>query len=432
MKPVTSALILIATTATTLLAADWPQYRGPNRDDVSAETNLLKQWPPAGPQLLWTYPNAGVGYSGPAIVGDRLYTLGDRGDSAFLIALDLKTFNNGAPSEIWAARIGPNFDWQKNVWSAGPSATPTVDGNLIFALGGTGDLLCADANTGKELWRKNLPTDLEAQINPIGGGPKNLGWGFTWSPLVDGDQLICIPGGPKGAVAALDKKTGALLWRTADLKDQAAYTSPIPATIHGVRQYLVLTNQTLAGISTTGQLLWSHKRARPYGTEVINSPIIKGNLVFTSVGANQGTDCYRVSKNDAGQFAVTPVYNTPKLGNHHGNLVLVNDHVFGHNGAGWACQTLATGDIVWSDRKLPPGAVTFADGKLYCFTENDGTTALVDAVPTGYKESGRFKLPKLSTLRKKQGKLWTPPVIANGKLYLRDQDLIFCYDVTAK
>jgi outer membrane protein assembly factor BamB len=189
------------------LADDWPQYRGPNRDDVSQEKGLANKWPEGGPKLLWTYRDAGVGYSGPAVVGSRYYTLGDRGEKEYLIALDIPA-EAGEAKEAWAVELGEKFDFRGNNWSAGPSATPTVDGKLIYALSGNGDLACVQAADGKLVWKKSLPADLQAQVNPIGGGPKNLGWGFTWSPLVDGERLICTPGGPGGTVAALDKKTG--------------------------------------------------------------------------------------------------------------------------------------------------------------------------------------------------------------------------------
>ena len=219
-------LLLIGLMSPLAQGADWPQYRGPNRDDVTTETGLMQRWPEAGPALLWTYTNTGIGYSGPAVVGPRLYTLGDRGEKEYLIALNTQPTPQGTVSEAWSVELGQKFDWEGNRWSAGPSATPTVDGDQIFALGGWGDLVCVEAATGKERWRKNLPRDLDAEVNPIGGGPKKIGWGFTWSPLVDGDRLICIPGGPRGTAAALDKRTGAVLWRSTEATDQAAYTSP--------------------------------------------------------------------------------------------------------------------------------------------------------------------------------------------------------------
>ena len=423
---------LVCVAALLAVAADWPQYRGPQRNDVSAETGLLQDWPTGGPPLLWTYTEAGVGYSGPAIVGDRLYTLGARGDSEFLIAIDLAAVADGSVKEAWSARVGPLFTWEGNRWSAGPSTTPTASGNLIFALGGMGDLICADTASGKEIWRKNLPAELAAEVNPIGGGPKKLGWGFTGSPLVDGERLIIVPGGPQGTVAALDKQTGEVQWRSTEATDQAAYTSPMVAEFGGVRQYVVLTNQGLLGVhAEDGKLLWSFRRR--YSTEVVNSPTIQGDLVYVTVGAGQGCDLVRISK-DGEVFQAETVYANKNMANHHGNTVLVGEHIFGFSeGKGWTCQNFASGDILWSERRsLRPGALTFADGCLYCYSEDDGTAALIAADPAGWKEHGRFKIPQQSKQRKPNGKIWTPPVVSGGKLFLRDQELIFCYDVKAK
>jgi outer membrane protein assembly factor BamB len=425
------ALLLVL--AATAAGADWPQYRGPTRDDISPETGLLKTWPKDGPKLLWTFADAGVGYSPPAVVGDRLYLTGGRGDREVLFALDLKAVADGTVKELWAVELGPTFRFKGNSWSAGPSATPTVDGNLVFALGGNGDLVCVDT-AGKEQWRANLPKDLGGAVNPIGGGPRDLGWGFTGSPLVDGDKLVLIPGGSKGTVAALDKKTGKVLWRSTGLTDRAAYTTPMPMEVGGVKQYVVLTNETLAGVAAAdGKVLWAHKRKQPYGTEVINTPLVHDGHIYTTVAAgNGGCELVKVVR-DGAEFGVGLVYDNKNLMNHHGNVVRVGDHVYGFGqGAGWACQEFKTGKIVWSERRaLRAGAVTFADGRLYCLAEDDGTVALAEATPKEWTEAGRFKLPKASNLRQPQGKIWTPPVIAGGRLFLRDQDLLFCYDIRA-
>ena len=422
----TLSFALLFPSALITVAADWPQYRGPNRDDVSPETGLLKEWPKDGPKLAWTFEAAGVGYSPVAVVGDRVYVTGGREDKEVLVALDMK---GNDVKEAWVAEIGPTFRWKGNNWSAGPSATPTIDGDLIFALGGNGDLVCVEKG-GKETWRLNLPKDLDGQVNPIGGGPKNLGWGFTGSPLVDGDALIIAPGGPKGTLASLDKKTGKVNWRSTQLTDQAAYTSPMPANIGGVKQYVILTNLGLAGVNAKdGKLLWSHRRKPAYGTEVINSPIIKGEYIYTTIDAGNG-DCELVKvEKDGDAFKVTRIYSNKNLMNHHGNVVLVGDHVFGNGRGTWVCQDFKTGEVVWSERKFPSGAVTFADGRLYLFSENDGSAALIEASKDGWKEHGRFKLPKQSKQRQPAGKVWAPPVVANGKLFLRDQELLFCFDV---
>jgi outer membrane protein assembly factor BamB len=409
------------------VGAGWPQYKGPQRNDVSQETGLLTEWP-AGPKLVWTNREAGIGYSGLAVVGERLFTIGGRGETEFLIALDISA---GQPREVWATQVGPLFQWTGNKWSAGPASTPTVDGELIFALGGMGDLICVEAASGKEVWRKNLPEELQSEVNPIGGGPKKLGWGYTWSPLVNGEQLLCLPGGPKGTIAALNKRTGEVLWRSTEVTDQAAYTSPVLCEIGGVRQCLALTNQRLYSISTTdGKLLWKYPRR--YSTEVVNSPIVSGNLVYLTVGAGQGCDLVRVSK-QGDAFAAENVYANKNMTNHHGNVLLFDDYVYGFSeGKGWMCQNLASGEIVWSERtKLRAGSVTCADGKLYCYSEDNGTCVLIDASPAGWKERGRFQIPEQTRLRKPSGRIWTPPVVAGGRLFLRDQELLFCFDVRA-
>jgi outer membrane protein assembly factor BamB len=415
-------------------ADDWPQYRGPRRDDISRETGLLPSWPQEGPPLLWTYKHLGIGYSGVAVVGERLYSIGARGETEFLIALDLSAVKDGTVNEAWSASVGPLFDFKGNNWSAGPSSTPTVDGDLIFALGGNGDLLCVQASDGKERWRKNLPKDLGAQVNPIGGGPKGLGWGFTWSPLVDGEQLICVPGGPQGTVAALDKRTGEVLWRTTGVTDQAAYTSPIPAEIAGVRQYVVLTNQGLLGIAAKdGQVLWNYRRVPPFRTEVVNSPIVQGDFVFTTVGAGQGCELLKITRQDD-EFTAESIYSNKNMANHHGNVALIGKHVFGFSeGKGFVCQDFATGEIAWMERsKIRPCSLTCADGRIYCFTEDNGTVALLAADASGWSESGRFRLPELATTRKPSGRIWTPPVVSGGRLFLRDQELLYCFDIKAK
>ena len=423
-----AAWLLILSVAPTM-ADDWPQYRGPQRNDRSAETGLLKEWPVGGPKLLATYNASGLGYSGPAIVGDRLYTLGDRGEKEFLIALDLSQVEQGTMREAWAVEIGEKFDFKGNNWSAGPSSTPTVDGEQIYGLSGNGELVCVSARDGQLRWRKSLPSELQAQVNPIGGGPKNLGWGFTWSPLVEGDQLICLPGGPQGTVAALDKRTGKVVWRSGELTEQAAYTSPSLADWGGVRQYVVLTNQGLRGVAAQdGKLLWKYDRR--LGTEVVNSPIVHGAHVYMTVGTANGNDLIKVTPTGS-TFTAEPVYSGNELTNHHGNVVRLDEHIYGSGRRGLSCQNVLTGEIAWSERMAPTGSITLADGKLYCYGENDGSVLLVDATPTGCTIRGRFKIPQQSTQRKPQGRIWTPPVVSGGRLYLRDQELWFCFAIKA-
>lgn len=412
-------------------AEDWPGWRGPNRDDVAAEAGLLKSWPKNGPPLLWTYTNSGVGYSGPAIVGERLFLMGGRDQTEYVFALDLKTNQGSTAQEVWSAKIGPLFASKENSYNAGPSATPTVDGELLYALGGQGQLVCVETATGKERWRKNLPVDMAAEVNPVSGGPVKLGWGFTWSPLVDGERLICVPGGPQGTLAALDKKTGQILWRSKELTDQATYSSPIVIEVGGIRQYVQMTNEGVSGVAANdGSLLWRYLKKPPYGDVVIPTPIFHDGYIYVSAGYGAGCDLIKLTP--AGkEFKVEKVYANKTMVNQQGGVVLVGEHLYGYSeGKGWVCQEFKSGNMVWSQKRaLGRGSLTYADGKLYCYGEDEGVVALVDATPSGWKEHGRFEVPQHSQRRRSNGKVWTHPVVSQAHLYLRDQDLLFCYDV---
>lgn len=394
-----------------VVGGSWPQWRGPNRDDNSTETGLLKQWPTEGPKVAWVCEDAGLGYSGFSIVDGVLYTLGLFGDDEKLIALDAAT-----GKKMWDAKIGGRL---RNNWGDGPRSTPTVSGGLVFALGGMGDLLCADAKTGKKKWDKSLTRDL-------GGIIQN--WGYTESPLVDGDQVIVTPGGPKGTIAALDVKNGAVKWQTKDYAVPAQYSSCIAIEHGGQRQYVQLVMNSFAGVSAKdGALLW--KVDFPAGrTAVIPTPIHKDGQVY--VAAGYGAGCKMVK---LGGSAPEVVYENKVMANHHGGVILVGDHLYGYSdGGGWTCQEFKTGKEVWTERqKLRKGCVAYADGMLYCVGEDDGTVVLIEASPGGWKEHGRFKLEKQSSQRAAQGRIWTHPVICNGKLYLRDQEFISCFDVKA-
>ncbi len=393
-------------------AEDWPAWRGAQRDDASTEKGLLKAWPAEGPKLAWIFKDAGIGYSGPAIVAGKLYTLVAREDAEQLLCLNADT---GA--ELWATEIGPVL---QNNWGDGPRATPTVDGDRIYAMSAKGHLNCISLTDHKVLWKKKMDEDL---------GGKLPGWGYTESVLVDGDQIICTPGGKKGALAALDKKTGDVKWQSADLAQEAWYSSPVVATIQGKRQYIQLVHKHLAGIdATNGSVLW--KTDWRGGVAVIPTPIVSGNSVYITSGYKAG--CKKVTI--GADMSVTTDYDMENDGivNHHGGVILLDGKLYGHSDAGgWVCQNLTDGKIIWKESKLGKGAVGYADGKLYCLSESDGTVVLIDASAEGWKESGRFKLSPQTEKRKKDGRIWTHPVIVNGKLYLRDQDLIYCFNVRA-
>lgn len=390
---------------------DWPQWRGPNRDDVTKETGLLKQWPEGGPKRVWLSEDGGLGYSGFAVVKGRLVTIGARGEEEFLIALDANTGKG-----VWATSIGPKLG---NKWGDGPRGTPAVDGDYVYALCGSGTLACVNFKDGKLVWKTTM--------QELGG--KTPGWGYTESVLVDGDKVLCTPGGAKGTMAALDKKTGKVIWQTAEWTEGAQYSSIVPATINGKKQYVQLVMNTLAGVdAATGKVLW--RSPFPQGkTAVIPTPIVKDNFVYITAGYGAGCKEIKIGADNS----VSDVFENKVMKNHHGGVVLVGDYLYGNaDGPGLVCQDFKTGEEVWSSRMMSKGAVGYADGMLYCLEEGPGNVLLVEASPKGWNEKSRFKLDPQTQQRSPQGHIWTHPVISNGKLYLRDQELIFCFDVKAK
>jgi outer membrane protein assembly factor BamB len=408
MKRTTLLTVCLLAVSGTLLAADWPQWQGPGRDNVSQEKGLLASWPEGGPKLLWTFEEAGEGYSGPAVVGNRVYLMGGRDDKEYVFALDVQ---NG--KELWAAEIGPLYhDGRGN----GPRATPTVDGNLLYALGGQGNLLCVNIADGKEIWRKSYTKDL--------GSGRPPGWGYSSSPLIDGERVIGIPGGRRGAVAAMNKKTGEVIWQSKDFTDGAQYASLRVSEAGGVRQYVVLTGRNVAGIAAKdGALLWKFARRSP--TAACTTPVIKDDYVYVTSGYGRGCTLIELTRAGDG-FKAEQVYDNKVIVNHHGGVVLLDEHVYGHSDqGGWKCQEFLTGKEVWKSGKFGKGSLTCADGKLYCYDQRDGNCVLVDPSPEGWKELSRFRIPK----RVNAGRIWTHPVVANGRLYLRDQNLFWCFDV---
>lgn len=410
--PATATMqLVVAATGPAGSNFDWPTFRGAARDDVSNEPGLLKQWPAGGPKKLWSFTNAGHGYSGFAVVGGRLYTLSDRDGQETLICLDAAT-----GKEVWATAFGPDNKSEYNVgWGEGPRSTPTVDGDRVYALGAAGNLVCIAAKDGKLVWQKTM--------QELGGKP--FGWGYSESPLVDGPKVVCTPGGAQGAIAALDKMTGALIWQTKDFTDSAQYSSLVPTTINGAPQYVQLTMQSIAGIAAKdGKLLW--RTEWPGRTAVIPTPIVRGNQVFATSG--YGVGCKAVSV--AVDGSVNEVFRNNDMENHHGGVVLVGDALYGHSKGGWTCLDWKTGAVKWVEKgKLGKGSIHAAGGMLYLLDEKSGDCVLLEPNTSAWTEKGRFKLDPQSTIRNPKGGIWTHPVVSNGRLFLRDQDLIHCYAV---
>jgi outer membrane protein assembly factor BamB len=275
---------------------------------------------------------------------------------------------------------------------------------------------------GAKKWNKNLVSDF---------GGKIPGWGYSESPLVDGEKVIVTPGGSDGAIVALDKKTGKTIWQSEDLTDGAQYSSVIIADVKGKRHYIQLFMKTLAGVDAeNGKVLW--KARWPNGrTAVIPTPIYQDGHVYATSGYGAGCKLVKIDGGEA-----EDVWENKTITNHHGGVILVDGHVYGFsNAGGLVCQEFKSGEKKWSERGQGKnkGAVHYADGMLYCLDEGERSVFLVEASPAGFKEHGRFTLPQETSLRQgTRGKVWTHPVVIGGRLYLRDQDLVFCYDVTGK
>ena len=424
-RPSTALALLLATVAFAVAAEsspDWPQWRGPNRDAVAKESGLLTTWPESGPPLAWKASGLGGGFSSLSISGGRIYTLGDLQGSQQVVAMNLAD-----GKVVWTAKVGPTWEDEYG----GPRGTPTVDGDRVYALGSDGDLVCLQAATGKEVWRKNLARDF--------GGKVMSSWKWAESPLVDGDRLIVTPGAASATLVALDKKTGKEVWRAATPslgelgKDGAGYSSVVVSNGGGVKQYVQLTGRGLVSVrAQDGKFLWGYNKVAN-GVANISTPVIRGDHVFASTGYQTGSALLKLSRAGEGVQA-QEVYFLPSktLQNHHGGLVLIGDHIYGghgHNRGYPICVEMATGKVAWGGEGIEPGhggtgsaAVTAADGHLY-FRYQNGRMALIEATPAGYKVKGAFSIPGVDHPS------WSHPVVAGGKLYLREQDNLYVYNL---
>jgi outer membrane protein assembly factor BamB len=428
------------------LAADWPQWRGPNRDAKSADTGLLKQWGESGPPLAWRIDKLGGGDAGPAIAAGRIFIMSNRGDEEVVLALSEKD-----GSEIWVTPLGPAFAQRASQGREGPGCTPTVDGERLYVEGLAGNVACLQMADGKILWRRNLTEDFGGRV-PM--------WSYRESPLVDGDKLIVTPGGADAILVALNKLTGETIWK-ATLPDSpagdsatpgnsgdgrggargpgggggAAYASPIAIDFDGQRQYVQLTARTLIGVaSSDGKFLWRYDR--PANRMGINcaTPLYQDGMVFASSAYGAGAGLVKLSKNADGAVTAEEVYATTDMQNHHGGVILLDGCLYGasggNEGGALVCLDFKTGKILWDQRaavgRRAKGSLALADGMLY-YRMEDGVVCLIEPNPQQYTERGRFQQPDRTRVP-----AWAHPVVANGKLYIRDQDILFCYDVKAK
>jgi len=423
---------------------DWPQWRGAQRDGRSTETGLLKQWPEKGPRVVWKVSHLGEGYSSLAVQGGRLFTQGNIDGQGFVLCLKAE---DGAV--VWKTHPPQEDAQYKHQKGNGARGTPTLDGDRAYVIGGGGDLTCLQTETGKVIWSKHFTSDL---------GGSRPGWGFSESPLIDGDRVIVTPGGSEGCVVALNKLTGEIVWRSSDVPDKAHYCSAIVVESHGVRQVIQFTggggkksgrrnrqrddnaatpntekpeSEDSGGLTPrvvgldaeTGKLLWSYNKPAN-STANVATPIFHNNRVFASSAYNTGGGLVQLSRSDD-KFVADEIYFEKKMANHHGGIVLVDGFMYGFGSGGLICQNFETGAIVWQARSVSKGSLVYADGHLYCFGEKN-EMALVEANSKEYVEKGRFEVDRGDY------PTWAHPVVAGGRLYLRDMQNLTSYDIQAK
>jgi outer membrane protein assembly factor BamB len=395
-----------ASTNPSAASADWPQWRGPDRNGIAKETGLLKAWPAAGPTVVWSIANIGEGYGSISIKGDRIFVQGvkDKQSSVFCL-------NRADGKIVWVAALGARLGQDRG---PGPRGTPTVDGEQLYALAENGELACLKATDGSIVWRRNILKDF---------GGRNPKWLISESPLVEANNVIVTPGGEGASIVALDKLTGKTVWKTNELSDEAGYSSCLAVDIQGVRTIVGFTGNAGVGVrAADGKLMWRYEKVSNR-TANITTPVFYDNKVFYTSGYDTGCALLSV-KAQGGEVKADEIYFNREMMNHHGGVVLIDGYVYGFNNSILSCVEFATGKTVWRDRSVGKGTLTFADGHLYLLSENN-VAGLAEASPAGYKETGRFQIAD-------QGwPSWAHPVVCAGKFYIRNQGTLTCYDVKA-
>jgi outer membrane protein assembly factor BamB len=399
-------------------AANWPQWRGPYRDGISNETGLLHEWPAEGPKLLWQKDGLGDGYSTPSIVGDRIFLINNKGlEDEFVQCLSVKD-----GSQIWQTHIGKVGKPDQRPPYPGARSTPTVDGQMLFALGSDGDLACMDIAKGKIIWTKNLITD-------FAGSPGT--WAYAESPLIDKNLVVVTPGGKDATLIALDKKNGEVVKKfPVPEGDNAGYSSIIVVNAAGAKQYVQFLAKGVVGVdANSGKFLWRYDHTSGKSPANIGTPVFGDGSIYTGTHYTGG-GLVKLSPDNGGVKA-EEVYFDKKLPTAIGGAVLIGDYLYGTNRELFMCINFKTGEQKWKkERTMAPSSICFADGRLYAHGETNGDVALIEASPEDFKEHGHFTPPGVP--EKRTGKAWAYPVVANGRLYIHDWGTLWCYDVKAE
>lgn len=401
---------------------DWPQWRGPARDGHAAPQQLLQSWPDGGPKLKWAFRNAGEGFSACSVADGKLFTMGSRGDKCYVICLDA-----GNGEQIWetaVSRAGTGKDYNDG-WGGGPRSTPTVDGDHLYVISDIGTVACLKTSDGSLVWDVNMVEDFGGAIPT---------WGYSESVLIDGDRAIVTPGGTN-FIIGLDKKTGEKVWGSQGVNAEAQYVSVIRHDFGGIGLYLTASKPGFYAINAdTGEALISSPETGNR-TAVIPTAIATGNKIYHTSNYDAGNALWTLSGN-GGNVSAEMVYHLygDSMENHHGGVVLVDGVIYGFtkiNRGQWMAQDLESGETLWSESlgRNRSGSIAYADGRLYCYGDKDGSLHLIEPSREGLKVVGSLKLPEQTEMARKSGAIWAHPVIANQMVIIRDLDLIFAFDI---
>ena len=392
--------------AAPVVAACWPCFHGPKRDNLSTETGLLRQWPKDGPQLLWTAKGLGPGYASVAVADGTIYTTGNQDEQSAVLALDM------SGKILWRTPFGP-------AWTGsypGMKATPTLDGDRLYVESPHGLVACLRAKTGDKLWTVDMLKQFDA---------KNIQWALAESILIDGPRAICCPGGSKGSIVALDKMTGKTVWAAKSTGENAAYATPTLVEHQGLRILMNMTAKALIGVNAdTGELLFHYPHETQYDVNA-TTPLFHDGQVFITSGYGSGAEMLKLTV-DGAKVSVEKLWDAKQFDNHHGGVLLWDGHIYGcSHGGKWICLEWKTGKVAYTDRGVGKGSLTYADGMLYTLTENH-VMGLVVADPKAHKVVGRFNLPAGG-----EGESWAHPVVCDARLYIRHGDALFCFNLKA-
>ncbi len=388
----------------TSAAPYWPRFHGPNFDNISPDKGLLRSWPPQGPPLRWKASGIGEGYSSVTLADGRIFTAGNIGEKTFVTALSL------SGKILWQAENGPA--WTKSY--PGTRGTPTVDGPRLYHLSPLGQLSCFQSATGKLLWTVNILQRFRSKYPT---------WALAESVLVDGNHVICCPGGPEVSVVALDKLTGKIVWTAPSTNDLAGYASPSIGTFGGRRIVFTMNAKAVIGVdASTGELLFRHEHITSWDVNVL-TPIFRDGYLFICSGYGTGAKLLRLIP--AGKkFDVEVLWAERTFDNHHGGVIYLDGYLYGSNHRGqWMCLNFATGEVMYRHSGVGKGSLTYADGMLYVLSER-GVVGLVEASPRDHRVISQFRLPPDGT-----GPSWAHPVVIGGTLYIRHGDILYAYDV---